>query len=465
MRPFDLPRDLPIAVDIDGTLLRGDLAAEAWIRLARRAPRRFLALLRRFLRFGSHDAKLRLAEEPAAHGPLPPFRATLIARIRTERAAGRRVIIATGAPRPFAERAMDELGLADVELLCPDEFSPMTGAAKAGSLLVAAPEGYLYAGDARVDRPVWEHAEGAIMAGRAYDAWAGETPIVERHLDRSIVTDIIGALRPTAAIAKASLVFVPAIAAHQLGAIPASIGAAIAVIVAAAAVYVANDIADLDEDRSSSRHIRRPIPAGLLPLRFALVLSPLLALNALLIAAVAGALLPIVAYLFLSGAYVLWIRNTPPIDIIAIAGLHGLRIAAGAAAAGIVISPWLAGAALLTFASIGIAKRASDLVAGRERSGYRVGDLPFVAAFGGATAVGAVVVALLYAASDNAALLYPSGSAWAVGPLLFVVMSRLWFRSLRGEITADPLIAGLRDRANWAAAAVALLIFLAAGAL
>ena len=32
MRPFDLPRDLPIAVDIDGTLLRGDIAAEAWIR-------------------------------------------------------------------------------------------------------------------------------------------------------------------------------------------------------------------------------------------------------------------------------------------------------------------------------------------------------------------------------------------------------------------------------------------------
>jgi 4-hydroxybenzoate polyprenyltransferase len=191
----------------------------------------------------------------------------------------------------------------------------------------------------------------------------------------------------------------------------------------------------------------------------------LLALNALLIAAVAGALLPIAAYLLLSGAYVLRIRNTPPIDIIAIAGLHGLRIAAGAAAAGIVISPWLAGAALLTFASIGIAKRASDLVAGRERSGYRTSDLPFVAAFGGATAVGAVVVALLYAASDNAALLYPSGSAWAVGPLLFVVMSRLWFRSLRGEITADPLIAGLRDRANWVAAAAALLIFLAAGAL
>ena len=465
VRPLDVPSHLPLVVDIDGTLLRGDLAAEAWVRLARRAPRRMLALLVRWLTFGRLEAKLSLADEPAAHGPLPGVRASLLARLRVETAAGRRVIVATGAPRPFAERALRELGLEEVELLAPDASTPMTGDHKAGAILVRAPKGYLYAGDARIDRVVWSHAEGAIMAGRAYDAWAGATPILERHLDRSIVVDIVAALRPTAAIAKSSLAFIPAIAAHELAALVPSIGAAVATAIAAAAVYVANDIADLDEDRRSSRHLSRPIPAGTLPLRFALIAAPLLALNALIVSVVAGAVLPIACYLALSFAYVTVLRNAPPADIGAIAGLHGLRIAAGAVAAGIAISPWLAGAALLTFASIGIAKRASDLVAGRERSGYRVSDLPFVAAFGGATAIGAVVVALLYAASENAALLYPSGSAWAIGPLLLFVMGRLWFRSLRGEVSGDPLINGLRDRANWVAAVAAAAIFLAAGAL
>jgi hypothetical protein len=88
--------DIPLCVDLDGSLIRSDSLVEGFLRAIQRHP---LACLRACLLLLHSRAqfKRRIAELAAIDVRLLPYRFDLLALLTTEASAGRRLILATAA--------------------------------------------------------------------------------------------------------------------------------------------------------------------------------------------------------------------------------------------------------------------------------------------------------------------------------------------------------------------------------
>ena len=111
---------------------------------------------------------------------------------------------------------------------------------------------------------------------------------------------------------------------------------------AASATYLLNDATDVEADRRHPTKRNRPIAAGIVPVPLAFVLAGIL-----LVVGVGGAFLTsrdfgitILAYLALTTAYTLRLKQVPVLDIVAVAAGFVLRAIGGATATGIPISEW-----------------------------------------------------------------------------------------------------------------------------
>lgn len=130
------------------------------------------------------------------------------------------------------------------------------------------------------------------------------------------------------------------------------------------AIYLINDVVDIDEDRQHPEKRHRPIAAGRLAPTTALAVAFLL-----IIASLAGcfrvhANLGAVAcaYLGLQLLYQFLFKHRVILDVFAIAGGFVLRAVAGAEAIAVVISPWLLLCTLLLALFLGLAKRRGEIV-------------------------------------------------------------------------------------------------------
>ena len=131
------------------------------------------------------------------------------------------------------------------------------------------------------------------------------------------------------------------------------------------AVYIMNDIADVESDRQHPTKRNRPIAAGQLSIPLALVLAIAMAAFAL---AAGFALEPgfgwiITLYFVLNLLYSLWLKHTPIIDVMIIAAGFVLRVAAGVVLIEVArFSPWLYVCTTLLALIIGFGKRRAEIV-------------------------------------------------------------------------------------------------------
>jgi 4-hydroxybenzoate polyprenyltransferase len=127
--------------------------------------------------------------------------------------------------------------------------------------------------------------------------------------------------------------------------------------------YLVNDTLDAPQDRLHPAKARRPIAAGLLAPRQALLVASGLFLLALPVAAWLGGgfLLLGLGYVGLTAAYSLWLKRYALLDVFVIAVGFVLRAAAGAVVIGVMISPWLLLCTLLGALLIALGKRRNEL--------------------------------------------------------------------------------------------------------
>lgn len=111
---------------------------------------------------------------------------------------------------------------------------------------------------------------------------------------------------------------------------------------AASSTYLVNDVRDREADRHHPRKRFRPVAAGLVSPRLAVVTAVALAVaGAVAAAALSPVVLAVVAgYVALTAAYSLRLKHLPVVDIGVIAAGFVLRVAAGAAAAEVPMSRW-----------------------------------------------------------------------------------------------------------------------------
>jgi decaprenyl-phosphate phosphoribosyltransferase len=106
--------------------------------------------------------------------------------------------------------------------------------------------------------------------------------------------------------------------------------------------YLLNDAQDVVADRLHPRKRHRPIAAGIVPVRLAVVLGIALIAAGLGVAAVVRLelLIVVAAYIVLTTSYTIWLKHIEVVDIVAIASGFIMRAVAGGAAADVPLSRW-----------------------------------------------------------------------------------------------------------------------------
>jgi phosphoglycolate phosphatase-like HAD superfamily hydrolase len=170
----------PLVVDLDGSLVRTDTMLICIVSLGRRPITLLRALLA--LRHGKARLKEELAAAADLDAALLPYHQALLSYLQEQRAAGRRLVLATGADRRIAEAVARHLGLFD-GVLASDGRTNLTRSAKLAAIrdtLGDAP--FTYVGNSRADLAVWcEAASGVCVNVRPPVARAAaQTTVIER---------------------------------------------------------------------------------------------------------------------------------------------------------------------------------------------------------------------------------------------------------------------------------------------
>ena len=108
-------REVPLYVDLDGSVVRSDTLWESFASALRRHPLAAVAALAA-LASGRAALKRRLAELGSPDVESLPLHETLIAWLGEQRALGRRIVLATAADRTLAESVAARVGLFDAVL-------------------------------------------------------------------------------------------------------------------------------------------------------------------------------------------------------------------------------------------------------------------------------------------------------------------------------------------------------------
>lgn len=456
-------RPIPLCVDLDGTLIATDLLWESIFGLIRTRPLE-AALMPAWLLRGRSNMKARIAERAEVDAKLLPYRVEVLEYLRNEKEQGRWLVLATAADRRLAEAVAEHLNLFD-EVLASDAGRNLKGDEKRVALEERfGPSGFDYLGDSRADLPIWKAANRVLLvrSNRGIERRAAAVCSPSQVFDGAGggVRSLIKALRPHQ-WAKNVLVFVALIAAHQvfqLGSLLKCGLAFLAFSFTASAVYILNDLLDLESDRRHVKKRFRPFASGAATIPAGVALMVVL----LAAAAAASAFLPptfiglLLVYVVLTTAYSVYLKRKLMVDVLCLAGLYSLRILAGGAAASIVISPWLMAFSMFFFLSLAFAKRYTELTAavgspekipGR---GYWAQDLELIRSLGPTSGYMCVLVFCLYLNSPDVSIHYRRPEfLWLSCPILLYWISRVWFLAYREQLDDDPVAFALRDRVSY----------------
>ena len=331
----DVDSEPVLAVDLDGTLLLTDSLLESVMALVRERSAVLGDALWTLLQ-GRAAFKAWISAQVRLDVNTLPLNQTLVEWLLTERDSGRRLILVTAADRRIAEAVAASTGLFD-EVLASDGAHNLKGQHKAALLVERFGAcGFDYVGDALADLPVWRAARRAYVVGRPQIVQAAHrVAAVERVFppEHTRLSRLPQALRLHQWV-KNLLIFLPLLAAHQIGdgaTLMRAVLAFLAFGMTASAVYLLNDLLDLPADRRHPTKCRRPFAAGDLPLAWGLWLVPLLLGGATLISL---SWLPILflavlgGYFILTTAYSFVLKRVPILDVMMLASLYTIRVVA-----------------------------------------------------------------------------------------------------------------------------------------
>ncbi|WP_166224534.1 UbiA family prenyltransferase [Pseudomonas atagonensis] len=469
---------VPLCIDLDGTLIHSDMLHESVLGLVKAAP---LSLFRLpfWLAKGKAEMKKQIAERTEFDPSSLPYNLDFVAWLREQHASGRRLILCTASDRSIANPIAQHLGFFD-EVLASDGLVNLAGSNKAKALIARFGEqGFDYAGNSAADLKVWEHARRAIVvnASTALQADASACAEVEQvFAGMSSGATTWSKLLRVHQWLKNGLLAVPLFAAHgvaESGSWLALLLAFVAFSLCASSVYIANDLLDLESDRQHPRKSKRPFAAGLVPAWKGVLLGPVLLVVSLLIAAQVGPgfLAWLSVYFVLTCVYSFKLKQLVLIDCLTLAILYTLRIVAGAAAVGMVLSFWLLAFSVFLFLSLAFVKRFAELqmqlLHGKHKAhgrGYFTDDAPLIQMLGVASGFSSVLVLALYLNSVDVLRLYQHPEwVWGNVPVMLFWISWVWLRAHRGEMHDDPLVFAVKDKASLLAGVV-FAMFIAIGA-
>ena len=490
--------EVPLCVDLDGTLVKSDTLVDTVLVLARQNPASVLRFPA-WIAQGKAAFKRRVSSLAEIDVERLPYNRPLLEYLREEHAKGREIWLATGADTLLAERVAAHLRIF-TGVLASDGAVNLTGRNKLAAFEERFAKGFCYIGNARPDLALLTCCTEPMVANpdRALNAGLRAARVAPA---RTFADSVSPAKAWIKAIrlhqwAKNALIFLPLALAHVrvAGPVVATCMAFLSFGFAASATYIVNDLLDLEADRHHARKRRRPFAAGDLSPISGIATAVIFLASALALAFAVPRALALLSptfqmqgpgpflewlaiYVIVTMAYSLRLKRMVLVDVIVLSGLYTIRLLAGSAAAGVPISPWLAAFSIFFFLSLAFVKRFSELEAMREGAeasdatavkgrGYRVSDLEQVRSFGTASGCASVVVFSLYIGLNTAAReLYPHyGRLWLLVPVLLLWLFRLWLLASRGDLHEDPVVYAITDRRSLLLGVLVVVIVVAAAA-
>lgn len=454
---------IPLAVDLDGSLIQTDMLFESFIRVLKAQP--WLVLLMPFwLLQGIANLKKQLAVRAEINLSALPFNQEFLKYLQSEKAAGRELILATGSNEHIAKKISQNLTIFS-KVLASDDKVNLTGSKKAALLVdLYGEKGFDYAGNESKDKKIWQKSNSAIVVGnQALVKQAEQVATVSQSFAPTATSpkSLVKAMRIHQWV-KNFLIFVPLVTAHlvlDFGVILQALMAFVAFGLIASGTYIINDLFDLDSDRVHSTKCQRPFASGEVSIKFGLFFCGALLASGfstlfLLPAAFAATL---GVYFVVTLSYSLRLKAIASVDILLLSFLYTIRVVAGATAIGVDFSFWLLAFSMFIFFSLAIVKRVSELINMEKQNkvtasgrGYTVEDRPILESLGTASGYMAVLVFALYINSPEVVPLYEQPQIlWIMCLLILFWTTRVWMLTARGMMHEDPIVFAIKDRVSW----------------
>lgn len=155
--------ELPLAVDMDGTLILTDMSWVSFSRVIVRRPWMLIGILFKEITGQRSKWKRDLAERLVFNPSELEYHAKFLDWLTGEHAKGRQIILATASDRIVAEQVASHVALFS-DVIASDNSFNLRGQRKAEALIARFGErGYAYAGNSKHDLEVWKHAGQVIV--------------------------------------------------------------------------------------------------------------------------------------------------------------------------------------------------------------------------------------------------------------------------------------------------------------
>jgi 4-hydroxybenzoate polyprenyltransferase len=281
---------------------------------------------------------------------------------------------------------------------------------------------------------------------------------------------LIRALRPLqwtkSLLVFAALIFTRSV--FELDPLMRTIGAFVVFCMASSAIYLINDLQDIEKDRFHPVKRLRPIAAGHLEPRTAALLASGLAIASLVGSFLIRPELALVIgiYLALMLGYTFGLKRLVILDVFIIASGFVLRAAAGAVALSVPISPWLYICSLLLALFLGFGKRRHELLslrtaAARHRENLDAYSVSLLDQLIAVTAAATVIAYSVY--TFQAPTLPENHAMMATIPFVLYAVFRYLYLLYKKQEGGSPEVLLVRDRPlllsilGWAITSMAIL--------
>ncbi len=430
---------------------------------------------------GKAYLKTKLSERTTLNFASLPYNLELIDWLKEQKALGYQLILCTASNVKVANAIAAHLNLFD-EIIASDEQSNLAGKHKRDALIKRfGDHGFIYVGNSKADLEVWQSAAQAVVVNANQNLIKKATQLTEVTKIFPSAPITIDSWRRVLRVhqyLKNLLLFLPLLAAHQvmqLQSLKILLLAFVSFSLCASAVYITNDLMDLENDRQHPRKRKRPFAAGVVPIEYGVILAPIILIISFLLALFIGSHFYgwLLAYFLITVAYSLRLKRYLLIDCLTLATLYTLRIIAGATAIAISLSFWLLAFSIFIFLSLAFIKRYAELEVqihqGNEKShgrAYQVNDAPLIQTLGIASGYASVLLLALYLNSETVISLYATPEIiWLAVPLMLFWVSWMWMKAHRGEMHDDPIVFAIKDKTSLAIVLLLAITFTVASLL
>ena len=451
-------KDIPLFVDLDGTLLKTDTLFEAMLLLLKKNIFHCLSLLL-WLTKGRAHLKYQLFNRIDLPVAALPVNTEFLKYLQTQKKKNRELILISASSQKAVDQVKNHMEIFDAAF-GSDANTNLKGQAKLEKIKTLTDgNSFAYAGNSRDDMVIWNEASQAVIVNCEITAANSEKFENALNFDPPEPTlgQLLRSVRPHQWL-KNLLVFIPLVLSHQLldtGLISILFVTFISFSLCASSVYLMNDLFDLAHDRNHLTKFNRPFASGNLSIVTGLIAGPCL----FLLGAITAFYLPFnfliifFTYGLINFAYSFYLKKIFMLDVVVLAFLYTLRIIAGAESIELQPTSWLLGFSFSLFLGLAMVKRVAELFnvisAGNKKiegRAYNKDHMSFLSVTGILSTAVAVGIFAFYITDPKTTELYAAPLVlWAIFPFLSYLLFRIWKNALEGEMSEDPVLFALTD--------------------